>query len=657
MDSLVAASTAPTAELLMPLLWVFGVATVIVAILHLKKVPSLLGFLLTGVLVGPAGFGVVRDADAIAIMAEIGVVLLLFTIGLEVSLRDLARMAKLVLGGGLFQIASTTCVFTGLAWLTGVEIYSAVGIGLMVSASSTALVLRLLGDRGELGTPYGRLALAILLAQDFAVVGLMLVLPMLATRDIAPFDLAVGLGEAVLVAAVIYVGARFAFPWLLEKIVALRSREIFLLTTMAVLFGTAMAADALGLSLALGAFVAGLVVSESEFSHQMFAEVLPFRDVFNGLFFASVGLMIDPVAVTENLGLLAAFIAVIIVAKFIIIFLTARLMSLSLIPTLLASFALFQVGEFGLILAQQGALLELITPTQHSLIIAVAVFTMALTPIIYPFAAKKIDLVRQPGEGDVSDVHGPLKNHVIIVGYGLNGQNVARALKQLEVPLVVVDLNKNTVDDHRKDDVLLVFGDATRPALLEHLNIDSAKALVSAIADAPATREIVSNARHANPDLLIIARTRYVAEIEPLQKIGANVVVPEEYETSIELVGQVMQAYGASEAAIQREKRQLRSERYKVLLEEPEEVNTRAIDDLLYALEVERIEVTGDAIAGKSIAESDFRSETGSTIVAVLRDNETHSAPEPGFVVERGDMLVVVGDCEGVTSARRLADS
>ncbi len=653
LTSILAASNAPTAAFLMPLLWIFGVATLFVALLHMRRIPSLLGFLATGVVVGPAGFAVVEDAATISILAEIGVVLLMFTIGLEVSLKDLARMAKQVLGGGAIQIGLTSLAFTGLAMLAGLGGYAAVSVGLMVSASSTALVLRILGDSGELGTPYGRLALGILLAQDFAVVALMLVLPMLASGDLSIGTLAIGLGETFGVTAGVYFGARFIFPWVLERVVELRSREVFLMTTMAVVFGTAMVADALGLSLALGAFVAGLVVSESDYSHQMFAEVLPFRDVFNGLFFASVGLLIDPDAVSANLGLLLAFIGCAIVLKGVIVVFTAKVLRLDWHSAIIAGVALAQVGEFGLVLAQQGAALELISATHYSLIIATAVASMALTPLVLP--GFKGWLRKSDAPTDLPDVETELVDHVIVVGYGLNGRNVARALRHLHVPVVVVELNQTTVVDQKHDGIEIVYGDATRPALLHHLHVEKARALVSAIADAAATREVVANARHANPDLQIVARTRYVAEIEPLRKLGANVVVPEEFETSIELVGRVMRAYGASDESIFREKRALRGERYRHLLEDVDDADTAEIGELMYSLDVTRVAVeSGGPLAGKSLAELDFRKHTGATVVAILRGKETIGAPDAHDPLVGNDTLVVVGDAECLHKVHQL---
>ena len=656
----IAAGSAATAALLIPLLWLFGVATVAVALLHMRKLPSLLGFLVAGVLVGPAGFGVVHDEEAITIMAEIGVVLLMFTIGLEVSLAALARMAREVLGGGGLQILATALAFSGFATLAGLALSPAVAIGLLASASSTALVLRLLGDRGELGTDHGRLSLAILLAQDFAVVGLMLVLPMLASGDLSVSGIALGLGKGAGVAAAIYIGARFVFPHILQRIVALRSREVFLLITMSAVFGTAVLADALGLSLALGAFVAGLVVSESDYAHQMFAEVLPFRDLFNGLFFASIGLLIDPTVVAENVPLLVFFVVAIVGVKALIVFGTARLLRIGLGSSVVAAVALAQLGEFGLVLAQQGATLGLVSAEHHSLIIATAVITMGLTPLALPIASNWLHSRAKSDEFAPAQQISDASGHVIVVGYGLNGRNVTRAMRSMGVKCVVIELNRTTQVESGEG-IEFVYGDATRPALLHHVHVESARALVSAIADAAATRDIVAAAHHANPDLMIVARTRYVSEIEPLWKLGAAVVVPEEFETSIELVARVMRAYGAPESVIHREKRLLRRERYKLLLDEPsqrsDDTQTPALDDMLHNVNVSEIVVAlGSHACDRSLRDCDFRVATGASVVAVFGRKQIDNPPAD-YVLRAQDRLVVVGDAAAIAAARTFVTS
>ncbi len=646
---LVGASTLPIAELLTDFVWVFTVGTVIIALLHKRKLPSLLGFLITGLVVGPVGFGLVQDREAIDVMAQIGIVLLMFTIGLEVSLAELGRMASRVIGGGLLQIGLTTVAVAAVGMLAGIAPFPAVALGLIASASSTALVLRLLGDRGELRLPHGQLALAILLSQDFAVVVLILLLPMLALGELAATGILLAVGSASVIGAGIVIIARFVFPWVLRRVVDLRSREVFLLTSVVAVFGTAWIAEAAGLSLAVGAFLAGLVISESEFSHQMSAEVLPFRDVLNGLFFVSVGLLVDRAVLLDNALLLVGLVVGSLLLKGAIVFGTAKVFRLDTRAAILAAVALAQVGEFGLVLAQEAAILDLITAEQHSLLIAVAVVTMMLTPLAVPLAsgalreqAPVVPMPEHDGE--------PTEDHVIVVGYGINGHNVARALTQLNVRFVIVEMNHATVVKEKALGVPIVFGDATRPALLEHLHVHRARALVACIADAAATRDLVANAHQLNPNLLIIARTRYVAEIAPLLALGADSVVPEEFETSMELVARVMRAYGAPESAIQREKRTLRERQYHALLSDRPIERVR-FEDILHNVDIGQATV-GSGADGMTLAQLDLRRATGTTAVAVLREGVSHANPEPNFELADGDTVVLLGDAASLAAAK-----
>lgn len=635
-------------HLLTELVLIVSMATLVVAISQRLNLPSLLGFLFTGLVLGPVGLGLVSDSHAIELMAEIGVVLLMFTIGLEVSLKDLARLASRVLGAGSLQLAATTGLVAALFLAMGYNPTLAVVAGLLVAPSSTALVLRLLGERGELSTPYGQLSLAILLMQDFAVVGLMLLLPLAAGQSAGASAVLLSVGKAVGLAVGIFLAARILLPHVLRRLVGLRSREVFLLATLAAVFGTAWVSHAVGLSLALGAFIAGLVISESEFSHQMFAEVLPFRDVFNGLFFVSVGLLLERGLLLENPGLLLGMVVAALVLKALIVLPLGLMFKLPWRMALLTGIGLSQVGEFALVLAKQAVGLELISAKAHGLFVAMSVATMAISPLLLLALGPILKRGARAGDEELPalpDEHA-LEEHVIVVGYGLNGRNVTKALKQLGVRYIVVEMNRVTVLDAREQGVPIIYGDATRHALLHHLHIEKARALVCAIADAAATREIVSAAHHANDALMIIARTRFVSEIEPLHELGANAVVPEEFETSLELVARVLAAYGSSSYAIEREKSHLRRAQYKALLGEraAELDQSPSMAELLGSLAVEQLKVTLDHFAHqKSLAQLDLRQQTGATLIAILRQGQTISAPDAQLQLLSDDELVLVG--------------
>lgn len=637
------------------IVWIALGSTAVVALCQRLKMPSLLGFLVVGVLLGPVGLGVVRDSHAIDFAAEIGVVFLLFTIGLEVSIGDLVRMIKQVLGGGALQMGITAL---GVALLFG-ALYqdSKMGwiLGLLVVPSSTALVLRLMGDSGELMTPYGRLSLAILLMQDFAVVGFMLLLPMFAKSDATQMQLLWSLGKAGLVTAGIFVLGRFAFPWVLRHIVALRSREVFLLVTLSMVFGTAFLAGKLGLSLALGAFVAGIVVSESEFSHQMFAEVLPFRDILNGVFFVSVGLLLQADVVKAKPWTLLLWIVCLLLWKFVVVVGIAKVFRLSWQASVFTGVALSQVGEFGLVLVKEATTLKLITQEQRGMLIAASLATMILTPLLLMLLRATWPKRRQEVQADVdAELADTLDKHVILVGYGINGRNVARALQFLGVKFVVVEMNQQTVRKERENGIPICYGDATSHILLELLHVDRARVFITAIADAAVTRTIVAQARHANSKMKVIARTRYIAEIAQLRELGADIVVPEEFETSIELFGRILLAYDIPEFQVEQEKRRLRNEEYKALLQDTiKPVISWA--DFFSGLQIERVLLEeGWKGAEKTLGELHLRVKTGTTVLAVLRGEHVHSAPEGGFRLAASDTLVLAGDAQAIQKAKVL---
>jgi CPA2 family monovalent cation:H+ antiporter-2 len=640
------------------IVWIAIASTVVVTLCHKVRLPSILGFLVAGVLLGPVGFGLAKDSEVIEFAAEMGVVFLLFTIGLEISLGDLVKMAKQVLGGGLLQMTLTTLGMAGLFWWLFKDNKLAFAMGLLVTTSSTALVLRLLGDSGELGSPYGRLSLAILLMQDFAVVGFMLLLPMLAKSDSTAMQLVWSFAKAGLVTGGIFFLGRVIYPWILRRLVELRSREVFLLVTLSVVFGTAFLAGKLGLSLALGAFVAGLVISESEFSHQMFAEVLPFRDILNGVFFVSVGLLLQSEVVWSQPFALMGWIIAILLWKFLVVVAVAKIFRLSWYAAVFSGVALSQVGEFGLVLAKEAKTLALITPQQQGMLIAASLATMILTPIGL-LALRRLWPRAQADEAfEVEEeLADQMDGHVILIGYGINGRNVAKALKQLGVRFVVVEMNQQTVRTERANGVPIIYGDATSHTLLEHLHIERAKALVAAISDAAATRTIVAQAHHANPNLRIIARTRYIAEMEPLRTLGAREVVPEEFETSIELFGRILAAYDVPEMQIEQQKRKLRGEQYRALLKEERGANETWLD-FFTGFQIERIYLAeGWHGAEKTLIDLNLRAATGATILAILRGEEVHSAPEAGFRLATCDTLIVVGQDEALQKAKTLLES
>lgn len=643
------------------------------------RIPNVVGFLVAGMLIGPGGLSLVSDRPAIEVMAEIGVVLLLFTIGLRFSLRELSSMKAMVVGLGGLQMLLTSVVGGGLALAFGMSWQVAVLLGALMAMSSTAIVLRLIDEQGGGTAPHGRIAVSILLFQDLAVIPVMVLIPLLAAGATAsPWEAMGAVGYASAAVAIILLGAKYIFPWLLERFVRTRSGEIFTLTTIALVLGTAMLAKELGLSLALGAFLAGIVVSESEYAQQMLAEISPFRDAFNSLFFVSVGMLVDPVLWLREPGTLLGMTAAVLGLKAILIWLIVFAFGFGSRVATLAGMALAQVGEFSFILAQEGAAVGLLDGVMHARVIAVSVLTMLLTPfaiIASPRLARRAPrlawleavLARRGGslmsvrpalaerEEHVQRRVERLKDHVIIVGFGINGVNVARVLRQLSVPYVVLEINPEAVRVHREAGELVRFGDATRDAILQSVGVDRARAVVLAIADPASSRTIVRKARRMNGDLFIIVRTRFVTEVDELYVLGADEVVPEEFETSLELAGRIMTNFGVAERLINREKAIIRQERYRLLRgERRRSAVLPTLETMLAATDFAEVPLDASAPAvGRNLRELDLRHRTGASVIGVCRHEQPISNPSRDFTLMADDLVLLFGNADQLEAAEQ----
>jgi CPA2 family monovalent cation:H+ antiporter-2 len=571
------------------LLVVFAVTAAVVFVFGQARVPSVVGLLVSGVLVGPYGLSLVADVESVKLLAEIGVVVLLFTVGLEFSMSRLLVMLPLMARIGLPQIVGTTLIVVIASWWYLGTLPQAIFAGLLVAMSSTAIVLKLLADRGETATPHGRIAVAILLLQDLLVVVAMLALPMLADaagkvaavpdagqaslhhgQPLFGNPLAAVVAGLVVVAGLLFAGRRIV-PGVLHEVVRLRNRELFLITIVLICLGTAAITAKVGLSLALGAFLAGLALSESEYGHQAFTEVLPFRDTLASLFFVSVGMLLDIRFLASHVGLVAATVVAILVAKTLVTALPAWLAGFPLRTSLLSGVAIAQVGEFSFVLGSRGAELGLLDPDDHQTFLAAAVLTMAVTPPVSAVLPGLLDrLCRLPlfagalGEpvvGAATDISG----HVIIAGFGLNGRNLAAALAEFGVPHVILELNPETVRSQRAAGLDIRYGDCTRAAVLEHAGLPRARALVIAISDPANTRRSVRVARELAPDVQILVRTEHLSEVEELQTLGANVVIPAEFETALALFGRVLGLYDVPEQTTDALVERMRLENYGFL--------------------------------------------------------------------------------------------
>jgi CPA2 family monovalent cation:H+ antiporter-2 len=533
------------------------------------RLPIIVGFMVTGVLIGPFGLGLISDVAAVEAMAEIGVVLLLFTIGLEFSLRRIIELKRLVLWGGGLQVGITASAVALLAYVLDRPLNQSVFFSFLFALSSTAIVLRTYMDRAELDAPHGKAGVGILLFQDLCIVPMMLIVPILSGKEGSSIShVALTLGTALLAVAVIIFMARIVIPRALYHIVNLRSPEVFIIFVVLVSLGTAWLTSRFELSLALGAFIAGLVLSESEYSHQIVADILPFRDVFNGVFFISIGMLLSAGFLVANLPTVLIWVCALIVGKALIVLLVVRLLGYSLRVATMTGLGLAQVGEFSFILAKVGIAQGLLS------FLAASIISMVATPFLIKagprigYAVQSLlspDSLLEPTLMGFNRDDQGLRGHVVVVGYGLNGRNLAKVLKKVKVSYTVLELNPEVVRELSEKGEPIQYGDATRREVLHKAGVEHARILVVAISDPIATRRAVALAREMNPHIHIIVRTRYMTELPDLYKLGANEVIPEEFETSIEIFSRVLREYGIARNVILREVDAIRHEGYQIL--------------------------------------------------------------------------------------------
>lgn len=651
--------------ILKSLVIILGISALVVFTLQRLRIPSVAGFLLAGMLLGPHGLHVIRDLDTIQYFAEIGVVLLLFTIGLEFSLSRFLKMRMEVFGIGGLQVFFTVALTAFIAhqWFGIIDKSTALFLGFLVALSSTAIVMKLLSDRAEVDTPHGRISIGILIFQDLCVVPFMLFIPIL-TGGAGPGAIMLTTGKAVAIIAIVLFSARWIVPNLLHQIVRTRSRELFVVSILIICFGIAFITSEFGLSLALGAFLAGLVISESEYSYEAISTILPFKDSFSGLFFISVGMLMNTTYFINNLPLVLVLFFGIILLKFCCNFSPMYILRRPLRTSIQSSLDLAQVGEFSFVLAVAGLSAGLISQDIYQGFLSAAVLTMLLTPFVMQVSPllsgrmsshnllKRLERLRKLSE------HGeyPAKRsgHIIVVGFGLNGRNLTRVLREVDIPYAILELNINTVREMHKLGEPIHYGDATKVEVLHRTGVKTARILVVAISDPASCRNIVKTARRENPQLFIIARTRYAAEVDELIKLGADEVIPEEFETSVEIFSIVLNQYQIPKNEIFNYVDMIREDGYRALRRPGSAVRKPLFDKctVLAKVDFELFTIRENLpVLGKSIDELNFRAITGATIVAIERENQMYTSPDPKFSMEAGDILFVTGKREDINKA------
>ncbi len=626
------------------------------------KQPLILGYILGGVLVGPYTGGItVSDVHDIELLAELGVALLLFALGLEFSLKDLQPVRQVALLGTPIQMALTIVYGIGIGRLLGLGWTEAVWLGGVISVSSTMVILKTLMGRGLLGTLSSRVMIGVLIVQDLAIIPLMLILPQLNDLQAGLPSLAGAVIKAfIFIISMIFIGTRVT-PAIMRVIARWNSRELFLLSVTALGLGVGYITFLFGLSFAFGAFVAGIVLSESDYSHQALGDITPLRDLFGLLFFVSVGMLLDPAYLMNNLSTVLLLVVLVTLGKMMIFSILVRVFGYGNIIPIAVGLTMFQVGEFSFVLARVGLSTQSISQDLYALLLTTAILTMILTPLLSRlsipvyrlwrkrFQEESLDTINLPKDG--------LRDHVIIAGGGRTGYYVAKVLQRMQLPFVVIDLDQWRVDQCKQEGMPVIYGDASQEVVLETAGIHAARLLLITLPAIITTRTVTDRAHSLRPDLHIVARVESVELSYLLHEHGVYEVVQPGFEAGLEIVRQALLHLGVPATEIHYFADEIRHEHYAPLREA--NPNYQAITKLRQAaahlMELSWIDLPEkNQVTGKSIRDLQIRQQTGASVVGILREGTVITNPGAESSLQTGDVIAVLGDRHQVEQVRQL---
>jgi CPA2 family monovalent cation:H+ antiporter-2 len=645
------------------LIIILGFSIPVIYIFNKIKLPSIIGFLITGIIIGPFGLKLIDDMAGIQLMAEIGVAFLLFTIGIEIRLsRFLKHSSEILLTGGL-QILCTFFVGMIIGFTMQLSISQSIFIGFILVHSSSALILKILKDRDDEASPQGRISIGVILFQDMMVVPMMLLIPFLAGES-GPDALMIiwKLVKSILIIVVILVAARYVIPRVLERLVNMNMRDVLVIASVVITMGIAGITESLGLSLAIGAFLAGLALSDTDFTHQIISDISPFRDVFLSVFFVAFGMILNLDFLRENPDYIILISLIIIMIKATIVFGLVKLLKYPLRVALLSGVLLSQIGEFSFVLASQGFKNNIISNDIYQTFIGASVLTFIVTPLltslVYYLLARKN--IFDPTQRDVKlDERVPVSNHVIICGMGLNGRNLVKVLKDTAINYVIIDLNFQKIKKSKsKGDKNTIWGDASSVEILRRANVEAARVMVIAISDRFLTKSCLSNAKAIHPNLHVIVRTKYVADIEDLLAMGADDVIPEEFETSIQIFSRVLKMFHIPNSIILAQGNIIRNKSYGVFREV--RYTQEAFDQISQILAQGTIETyyiaAKNPIIGRSIRDVNLKAKSGAMIINIIRNNQTITNPPSDFVLQAADQLILFGSHDAIDLGLKILD-
>ncbi len=660
---------------------ILGFSILILTIFYRFEFPPVLGFLVTGVLIGPYGLGIINGGhELVDLNSELGMIFLLFTIGVDLSLGELWKMKKDAIMGGTLHLLFTTILVFIVCSALGFSPATSIFIGCMLlSHSSTAVVLKVLQDRNEVFTPHGKTSLAILIFQDLTIVPMVLMTPMLAGNSVS-FDGALSgmLLKGSLIILVFILSAKLVVPWIFYYVGKTGSKQLFLVSVIFICLSAAVFTSSIGLSLALGAFLAGTVISGSSYNHQAMGNILPIKDMFMSFFFVSVGTLLDVNYLLDNIPMLSLATICILILKSIAGMITTSLTGHPLRTTILTGLALSQIGELAFVLSSLGLAYSLLTEETYQAILAVSILTMAVTPFLINASYKPADFIVKKASNTafgmklVRGLSGTLeeekhaepeiKDHLIVVGFGFTGKTVSRAAKTAGIPHVIVESDPEIVKQEKEKGEKIKYGDATLGVVLENAGLKYARVIVIGISDSAATRKIVEKAKELNPNVCVIAKVRDLQEMKSLNALGADEIIPEEYETSVEIFVRMLEKYLVPQEDIDKLVNDVRANGYRMMRKLS--VDSKGIDsgfsikEGLPGVDIQVLKVgTGSIFEGKTLADLELRKKHGVTILSIRRGSEMVYTPYGDFLLKAKDACVLLGKPENLFDVREFFES
>ncbi len=639
---------------LIDLLIIFSLALLANLIFQRFRIPSILGFILAGVLAGPHVFGLETNPKDLELLSEIGIMLLLFTIGIEFSIKDLMKIRKTVFLGGGMQVSVTTLLVFAVAYSLGYTWQLSVFFGFLVALSSTAIVLKVMQEQSTLTKPFGRGSLGVLIFQDLIVVPMIMIIPFLTGNMSDPgTELLWMLVKVIALILFTIFGSRYLIPPLLHAVARTQKQEFFLLTILIIGFGVALLTEWLGLSLALGAFLAGLIISETDYNHEAFGNIVPFRDIFTGFFFVLIGMFLNLNFMIENVWLIIILTFSAVLLKTIIASSSAYLSGYRMGIAIIMGFSLSQIGEFSILLAQTGIQYELISEYYYQLFLSVALISMILAPFIIKLSPQIVAKIftssfyhtrlKVSSDERSTENYNKLENHLVIIGMGVNGHNIAHAAEYAKIDYVIIDNDADLVQKEKNNGEPIMFGNAENKAVLKEAGVSRAGTVVIALKLASVTYTAIQNVRNLNKNAHIIVRTRYVEDIENLYKAGANDVIPEEFETAVEIFTRVLKHNLVPEEEVRQMAAHVRENGYGIFRHREYEVTDTFVPK--FTISAVRVDSKSE-VCNRTIGELAKEDIFNQPILAIQRNDDVLISLEKNVVLQKDDILVVMAKPE-----------